>query len=53
MGVSSLETNKKYKIPVGVNSMCVEYSFSHNLGNIFTYREVNFIDGTPVSSYME
>ena len=37
----------------GPNSICVAYSCPKSLGNIFTYRKVNFRDGTSVSSYME
>ena len=43
----------KHKITIGINSMCVAYSRPKYLGNIFTYRKVDRIDGPPVSSYME
>ena len=43
----------KYKIPIGINSMCVAYSRPENLGNIFTYRKFDRLDGPPVSSYLE
>ena len=43
----------KYKIPIGIKSMCVAYSLPKNISNIFTYREVDRFDGHPVSSYLE
>ena len=49
----SLLREKKHKIPIGINSMCVAYSRPKNLGNIFTYRKVDSFDGPPVSSNME
>ena len=33
--------------------MCVAYSRPKNLGNIFTYRKIDRLDGPPVSSYLE
>ena len=33
--------------------MCVAYSRSKILGNMFTYRKVDSLNGTPVSSYMK
>ena len=43
----------KYKIPIGIRSMCVAYSRCNNLGNIFTYRKIDCLNGPPVSSYLE
>ena len=43
----------KDKIPIGIKSMCVAYSRPKNLGNIFTYRKIDRLDGPPVSSYLE
>ena len=43
----------KHKITIGINFMCVAYSRPKTIGNIFTYRMVDSLDGDPVSSYME
>ena len=43
----------KRKIPIGTNSISVAYIRPKNLGNIFTYRKVDCLDGPPVSSYLE
>ena len=43
----------KNKIPIGIRSMCVAYSRPKNLGNIFTYRKIDRLDGPLVSSYLE
>ena len=43
----------KHKIPIGIKSVCVAYSRPKNLGNIFTYRKIDRLDGPPVSSYLE
>ena len=37
---------------IGIKSMSVAYSWSKNIGNIFTYHKVNRIDRFPISSYM-
>ena len=37
----------KHKIPNGIKSMCVAYSRPKNLGNIFTYRKIDRLDGPP------
>ena len=43
----------KNNIPIGIRSMCVAYSRTKNLGNIFTYRKIDCLDGPLVSSYLE
>ena len=43
----------KDNIPIGIKSMCVAYSRPKNLGNIFTYRKIDRLNGPPVSSYLE
>ena len=43
----------KNKIPIGIKSMCVEYSCPKNLSNIFTYCKIDRLDGPQVSSYLE
>ena len=43
----------KNKTPIGIRSMCVAYSRPKNLGNIFTYRRIDRLDGPLVSSYLE
>ena len=45
--------NNKNKIPIGIRSMWVAYSLPKNMGNIFTYRKIDRLDGPPVSSYLE
>ena len=37
----------KNKIPIGIKSMCVAYSHPKNLGNIFTYKTIDHLDGPP------
>ena len=53
MGASLWRINNKYKIPIGINSMCVAYNHLKNLGKNFTYSKVDCIDGPPVFYYME
>ena len=53
MGASPVEAFKKHKIPIGIKLMCVAYICPKNIVNIFTYRRVNRLEETPVSSYME
>ena len=43
----------KHKIPIGIKLMCVAYSRLKNLGNIFTYRKIDRLNGPPVSSDLE
>ena len=43
----------KHIIPIGIKSMCVAYSSPKNIGNIFTYRKNDRLDGLLVSSYLE
>ena len=43
----------KNKTPTDIRSMCVAYSRLKNLGNIFTYRKIDRLNGPPVSSYLE
>ena len=43
----------KYKITIGIKSMCLAYRRPKNLRNIFTYRKIDSLDGPPVSSDLE
>ena len=36
-----------------MRSMCVKYIPNKNLGNIFTYRKIDRLDGPPASSYLD
>ena len=42
-----------HQLPIGIKSMCVAYSRPRNLGNIFTYRKIDRLDGPPASSYLK
>ena len=53
VGASPLEAKNKHKTPIGITLMCVAYSRPKNIGNVFTYRKVDRLDGLPVSSYMD
>ena len=53
MGASPIEAKKKKNITIGIKLVCVAYSRPKNLGNIFTYRKIDRLDGAPVSSYLE
>ena len=46
-----LEKNTRSQI--GIKSMCMAYSRPKNLGNIFTYRKIDRLDGLLVSSSLE
>ena len=50
MGASYSDA-KKHRI--GINSMCVAYSRTKNIGDILTYCKDDCLYGPPVSSYME
>ena len=52
MGAYPMEAKKQTQNPIGINLMYVAYNRPKKLGNIFTYRKVDSLEGLPVSSYM-